>query len=438
MNITVERLPKCLATLHVDIPADAVTFERETLLKTYASKAKIPGFRPGKAPKAVIAKKFQKEIEEEMESDLVNRALETSIKQEKLKVLDFGTPSDMGVREDGSFGFKTNLVLAPDLVLPDYKNIAVSVKSEEVTEEEISKQLEDLQKRFAEHDAVEGRAIAMGDMGVIDFHSTIDGVKLEEALGKPAGYLAGREGFWIRMEDDAFLPGFATQLVGTELGAARDVDIVIPEDFPMADLVGKTLRIHVVLKEIKQAILPQIDDAFAAKLMGPGKTTDDLRSTISDGLATNKKKENIEEKIDQIVSYLSSQVEFEIPEDLLMSEAQRQTDQMVQEASKSGMSDEEIMEKQEDFFAQAQESATTNIKTNFILQEIASVENVTISDSELVNHLAYVAQQRKEDPIKFIKGLQRGGRLPGIRNSLLVNKVLDFLVEQASVSFITE
>ncbi len=438
MNITVERLPNCIATLSVEIPAEVVNAEREKLLKSYTKQAKVPGFRPGKVPQAVIVKRYGKEITEEIESELVNRGLQESLKQEKLKVLDFGVPTEIGVRADGTFGFQTTLTLAPDLVLPEYKQIPVTVAPENVSDEEVEAQVEDIRKRFAEHLAVEDRAIAIGDMGVIDFYSTIDGVKLEEALGKPAGYLSGREGFWIRMEDDAFLPSFASQLAGAEVGSEREIDIVIPDDFPLASIVGKTLRFHVTLKEIKQPVLPKVDDAFAAKLMGEGKTTDDLRSSIREGLETNKKNSNTEDKIDQIVTHLAGQLEFEIPEALLHAEAQRQADEMVQSAAKEGMSDEEIMEKQDEFFASAQSTASNNIKANFILQEIAAKEDIQVSDQELIRHVVSIAERRKEDAVKFFKALQRGGRLPGIRNSILVNKVLDFLVEEALVTFSSE
>ena len=438
MNITVERLPKCIATLSVEIPADAVNAEREKLVKNYTKQAKIPGFRPGKVPPAVIAKRYGKEIDEEIESELVNRGLNESLKQEKIKVLDFGTPSNIGVRADGSFAFQTTLTIAPDLVLPDYKNIPVSVPSEDVSDAEVQAQLNDIRGRFAKLLPVEGRAIAIGDMGVIDFHSTIDGVKLEEALGKPAGYLGGRENFWIRMEDDAFLPGFASQLVGAEINSEREIDIVIPDEFPLSGIVSKTLRFHVKLKEIKLPALPEVDDAFAAKLMGPEKTITDLLHSIREGIQANKKKSNNEAKVDQIITHLTNQTNFEIPETLLHAEAQRQVDEMVTDAAKEGMSDEEIMEKQDEFFQFARSTASNNIKANFILQEIAAAEEIHISDNELINHVFAIAERQNQEPVKFFNDMQRAGRLHGIRNSMLANKILVFLSEEALVTASTE
>jgi trigger factor len=433
MIMTVERQPNCIATLSVEIPAEVVNAEREKILKSYAKKAKIPGFRPGKVPHKVIGKHYNKEITEEIESELVNRGLHESLIQEKLKVLDFGVPCEIGVRSDGTFGFQTILTLAPELVLPEYKNIPVTVAPEEVTSEEVEAQIELIRARFVEYLTVTDRAIAIGDIGVIDFYTTIDGVMLEEALGKPAGYLSGRKDFRIRMADDVFLPGFASQLVGADVGSEREIDILIPNEFPIASIVGKTLHLHVKLKEIKRAVFPVVDDAFAAKLMGDGFTSEDFRSSVRLGIKTKKQNKNTDQKIDQIITHLSEQVDFEIPEALLYAEAQRQTDEMVYSASKKGMSDEEIMEKQEEFFATAEYAARDNIKANFILQEIAEKEGIHVDDVELISHVIAMAEERQIEPDKFYNSLKRGGRLSGIRNSLLVNKVLAYLLEEALV-----
>ena len=139
-------------------------------------------------------------------------------------------------------------------------------------------------------------------------------------------------------------------------------------------------------------------------------------------------------KINQIIAHFDQLVEFEIPEALLAAETQNQADALVQSAAQSGMSNDEISEQTEALLDTAASQAKTNIKTNFILQEIADKENISVNDQELVQHLIAIASRRKEDPSKFIKELQRGGQLPGIRNSLLINKALDFLLENASVT----
>ncbi len=434
MNITIERQEKCLATLRVEVPAATVAEEKSKILASYAKQAKIPGFRPGKAPLAVIEKRYQNDIKEEVESRLINQSLQESLKKEAVKVLDFGNPDKLTFTADGSFSYETVLTLAPDFTLPDYKGIAVSVPTNEVTDEQITEQLEGLRQRFADFTAIEDRAVAMEDFAVIDFTSSIEGKPLEEALGRPAGYLAGREGFWVKMQDDSFLPGFAPQLVGLNAGDTKDVDIIIPEDFPIEELREKAITFHVNLKEVKQQVLPDLDDAFAEKLMGPEKTVDDLKNTIIEGMKSNKQKEIDDMKINQLIAHFDQLVEFEIPDSLLQAETQSQADTLVRSAAQAGMSDEEITSQRDALLDTAAVQARTNIKTNFILQEIAEKENIVVNDQEMIQHIMAIAQRRKEEPTKLIKELQRNGQIPGIRNSLLINKALDFLLEHASVT----
>lgn len=434
MNITIERQEKCLATLRVEIPSATVSAEKSKILAQYAKDAKIPGFRPGKAPLAVIEKRYQKDITEEVEYRLINQSLQESLKKEAIKVLDFGNPDKTLYTAEGGFQFETVITLAPDITLPEYKGIAVTVPTNEVSDEDVTTQLDDLRQRFSEYNTVEGRGVALGDFAIIDFTSTLDGKPLEEALGRPAGYLAGREGFWVKMQDDAFIPGFAAQLVGLSVGESKEVTITIPDDFPIEELRGKELVFHVTLKEVKTQVLPELNDEFAAKLMGPEKTMDDLRQTIAEGMKSNKQKEIDDMKINQLIAHFDQVVEFEIPESLLQAETQNQADALVRSAAESGMSNDEITSQTEALLDTAAAQAKTNIKTNFILQEIAEKENISVSDQELVQHLIAIASRRKEDPSKFIKDLQKGGQLPGIRNSLLINKALDFLLEHASVA----
>lgn len=438
MNITIERQEKCLATLRVVVPSATVAAEKSKILASYAKQAKIPGFRPGKAPLAVIEKRFQNDIKEEIESRLINQSLQESLKKEPVKVLDFGNPDNLVFNADGSFCFDTVLTLAPDFILPDYKGIPVSVPSNEVSNEEVETQLQGLRQRFADFTAIEDRALAMEDFAVVDFTSSLDGKPLEEALGRPAGYLAGREGFWVKMQDDSFLPGFAPQLVGLNAGDAKDVSIVIPSDFPIEELCEKTIVFHVTIKEVKQQVLPELDDAFAEKLMGPEKSVDDLKNTIVEGMKSNKQKEIDDMKVNQLIAHFDQLVEFEVPESLLQAETQNQADTLVRSAAQAGMTDDEITNQREALLDTASVQAKTNIKTNFILQEIAEKENIVVSDQEMITHIMEIARRRKEEPAKLIKELQRNGQIPGIRNSLLTNKALDFLLEHASVTETSE
>lgn len=432
MNIVVEKQPKCVATLRVEIPADKVQGQREQIVRGYASKARIPGFRPGKAPRAVVEKRFEKDIKEELHGQLVNEAFDEALKQENLKVLDFGSPDGITNQPDGGISFAAKILLAPEFSLPEYKGLTVTVPPLDVPDEELQAQLKSLQERFADFKTIEGRAAAMGDFAVIDYSSTVEGKPTEEFLGKPAGYLSGREGFWIRLDEKAFLPGFAAQLVGMNQDDTREIKLTLPADFPVADLQNREMVFSVKLGELKEAELPALDDELAAKL-APGKTLAEITDIIRENMGHERKRRIDDMKVNQIVAQLNSQLDFELPDELVNQETQSQADAMVSRGVQAGMSEEEISSQQVEIFANAGQQALTNLRTNFVLQEIARTEGLSVSDVELVNHLARIAQSRKIAPKKLIKDMQKAGRLPSIRSSILIGKAIDFLVEQANV-----
>jgi trigger factor len=428
MKILVEKQANCTATLRVEIPADKVQIERQKVAQTLALKAKVPGFRPGKAPRAVIEKRFNKEIVAESRETLINTALDEAIKQEDLKVLDFGRVENLS----DAVSFTTKLMLAPDVKLPDYKGIKVTVPSAELPEEDLQSQLDTLRERFADFTDIEGRVAEMGDFAVINYTSTVDGKPSAEALGKSLGYLEGREGFWVRIDEKTFLPGFAAQLIGMKPGDQRDITVTLPNDFPVEDLRNREMVFATSLGELKQSVLPELNDELAERL-APGKTLAEITEIIRSNMAQERKRRIDDMKVNQIVAHFTNQADFELPEELVASETQNQADAMVRRGVQSGVSEDQIQSQQEDIFANAKQQAVSNLRANFILQEIARAEKIAVSDNEIVNHLIQLAAARKVAPKKFINEMRRSGRIPSIRSSMIIGKAIDFLVEHADV-----
>ena len=327
------------------------------------------------------------------------------------------------------------VILAPSFDLPDYKGIEVKIPSEKATDDEIQRELDGVAERYAEYNDIEDRPLQSGDIAVIDFTSTLDGKPLEEALGKPVGVLGGKEDYWIQIKKDAFLPGFSEQLEGAAAGDNREVKSSVGDDFPVAELHGKELVFDVTVKGIKEQKLPELDDSFVAETLqfGEGKTMDDLKEMISEQITQQKKQQAEEAKIDQIVENLIGQVDFDLPEELVNAEAQGSADDMVARGAQAGLSDEEIAAQQAQIVATAQIQARNNLKTNFILQEIARVESLDVSDAELLQRIGVMAKQQKKSPKTLAKELQKSGRISNLKNSVLIGKAIDFLVDNAKV-----
>ncbi len=339
MNVEVENLPNCITTLRVEVPAEKVSKTWDTVILDYAQYAKIPGYRPGKAPRNVVENKFKKQIREEVEKKLLSESCREAINEKKLRVLSLADVQDIEFGDDKTMRFTATLVTAPEFELPEYKNIPVQLKSVEVTEKEIDESLENLREQQAEFTDITDRALALEDFAVIDYTGTIDGKPVSEVAPKAGKPLSANTDFWIRLTPEAFFPGFANQLLGTKAGESRTFDIEVPPDFAVKELAGQKITYTVKINAAKQRILPELNDAFAAKLL-EGKTLADIRDLIKIDIEKQKVADQDRDKRSQIMSALLSKVECELPADHVRFETKRILSDIVREQQARGVSDE--------------------------------------------------------------------------------------------------
>jgi len=437
MNLVVEKQPNCSATLRVEIPAQNVKERRQQIVSRYTGAARVPGFRPGKAPRAIVEKRFAKAIGEELREELLGEAFQEAFKRDDLHILEASQPEDLAELPDGGIAFVTKLTLAPEITLPEYKGIRIIVPPAALPESEVEGELRQLQERFTEYTDIEGRGAATGDFAVIDYHCFIEGKPVAEFLGKAAGFLEGREGFWVKVDEGSFLPGFAAGLEGMNPGESRDIALTLAEDFPLTELRGREMIVHTTLKELKAAELPVLDDAFAARLV-PGKTLADLTGLIRNHLAEQRRQRIDELKAHRILDALVAQAEFELPEEYVTRETQAQADAMVQRGIDAGVDADEIQSRQNELFANASAKAIGNLRHHFLLREIARAEGIEASDAEVAGHIQQLAAQRNVQPKQLVKELRTRGQLREIRNSIIVTKTIDFLLTHAEVEETSE
>ena len=434
MNISLDKKPGCIAALSAEVPAEKVAQERTKILKTFTREVRLPGFRPGKAPKAVIEKRYGEQINQELERALIDQALREMMKQhEDLKVLEVKAPEAATHEADGSFSFNTEMILAPEIELPDYKGIEIEIPKGGIEDKMIDDQLEQLRSRFADYEDIEGRGLEDGDLAVIDYTSTVDGKPMDEVGGESAKPLAENEGYWIRMEDEAFFPGFTEPLKGMKAGDEKEVTVTLPEDFPIEQLREKEAVFQVKVTGIKDETLPELNDEFAAQLQ-PGKTMEEIRAMVREDLEGQQKRQLEELKIDRLLEKLHGMVDFELPEEFVKQETQGQADRMVEESLQQGASEEMLEERQAELFETAAARAKTNLKTNFLLQEIAGAEEIKVGQNEILQRVTQMAKQAKTPVKKYIKELQKNGQISNIQNNMLLGKAIDFLLESAKVT----
>src|SRR5213595_2483544 len=279
MKVEVEKQPGSVSKLQIELPADEVTKEWDAIANSFARFAKIPGYRPGKAPRAVVDKRFRKEIQEELTKKLVSKSYHEAIEQEQLRVASLTNIEDIQFGENKSMRFRATVVTTPEFELPDYKNIPVQLPDTKVSDAEVEAALERLRDQAADFVDVTGRGLQMSDFAVLDFEGSIDTKPISEIAPQASKNLQGGKKFWLQLAADNFLPKFCEQLVEQKPDETRLVIIHFPEDFPVKELAGKKADYAVTLDEIKEKVLPAIDDALAAKLV-PGKALADVRKMI--------------------------------------------------------------------------------------------------------------------------------------------------------------
>jgi len=301
MNITVDKKEDCTANINIEIPSEKVNSERSEIIKAFSSQANIRGFRKGKAPVRVIEKRYASDIKAELEQRLISEAVSEAIKQEDLKVLDVAVQQEPSY-SDENLKVEALAILAPEITLPEYKGIEVELDSEEVTDEEITTSIDELRNRFSKYNDTE-TALEDDQFAIIDFTSNIDGKPVEEVIGKSAGFVGGREGHWVKIQDDAFMPGFSEGLKGMKKDEQKTITVTVQDEFPIKDLIGKSINFDVTVKETKVQELPELNDEFVGTFL-PDQTVDDLKELLKTNLAEEKKKGIRDDKMEQILQNL--------------------------------------------------------------------------------------------------------------------------------------
>jgi trigger factor len=437
MNVEVESLPNCIASLHIELPADLVTKEWNEVVKGFRQYARIPGFRPGKAPQSVVEAKFRKEIQEELTKKLVTETTREAIREKGLKVLSISEVDDVEFTPEKSMRFTATLITSPEFELPDYKGIHVKVPPEEVTAHELERALQNVRERHATFSDVEGRTLEMHDFAVVDYSATLDGRPLLEAEPKAPKMLGGGTDFWLKLDQNTFLKGFSAQLVGMRTGETREFDLEAPDDYPVAELARRTLHFEVTLKGIKSMQLPELTDEFATQV-GKGLTLDKLKETLKERLAAEKSRGLQTLKQNQIIEYLTSHVECELPQSYVKSETRRIMSEIVQHNQMRGISEDVLRENQKDIISTASRNARDRLKANFILTRIAEKEGIEVKPQELRERVQMLANQYRMKFEKMMSGLEDKHALGQVREEVLIGKVLDFLTSNATVEIAPE
>ena len=432
MKVEVENQPHCVATLKIELTPDQVSKEWDTIASSFASQARIPGYRPGKAPRRVIEAKFRKDIQDELTKKLVSKSYHEAIAEKQLRVVSLTSLEEVEFGEDRSMRFRATVVTAPEFELPDYKGIPLRLPDTKVTDAEINAAVERLREQSADFVDVPERGAALEDFVVINFEGTIEGKAIAEIVPGASKNIQGGKKFWLRLAADNFLPGFVDQMVGQKPNETRTIEVEFPADFPVKELAGKKAQYEVTLLEIKERVLPPLDDAFAAKWM-PEKTLTDLRHALEHQIEHEKGHELERAREEQVVRFLGERIDFEIPPTLLKRETRSTLAELVQRNRERGVPDEMMKEKEEELIRMAGGLAAHRLKTNFILHRIAEVEKIQVTRADLDERLRHQAMHQNVTPAKLREEIEKHDGMNGLVEQVLLSKTIDFLGSNATI-----
>ncbi|MFT4546152.1 MAG: trigger factor [Verrucomicrobiales bacterium] len=436
MQITLEKQPDCLAEVRVVVPAEKVTEGRLKLVKDYAKQAKIPGYRPGKVPHSVVEQRFKKDIDTEFEKRIIGESLREVREQEELDIISVTDIEGKEYGVDGTFAFLAKLVLTPEFDLPDYSSLSVKVPKVEVTPEDVDKGLEQVRLNFADYEDITDRGAEMDDYIVVDYTGTVDGKPIGEIAAEAPAQVATGEDKWFKMEDETFIPGFCAGLVGGKFEEKRDVTVTMPAEFPHEEIAGKEISYAVEIKGLKKQVLPEMDDDLAEKIK-PDTTMDEIRELMEADLLKQRENQVENATTQQIVNQISHGLEFELPKDMVMREAQGRINEIVKQNAQRGLGDDAIAEHQDEIMNSATTDAHNTVRNTFILEAIAKKEEITVDNEELRAHVQQIADSNGMPFEKVAKELDKEGGAQRIHHQMLMAKTLDFLKSNASVEILT-
>ena len=432
MNVVVESQPNCLVTLQVELPADQVSKEWTNVTRDFQRQARIPGYRPGKAPQALVESRFAKDIKEELTSKLLRESLNEAIREKNLRVLSVSQVDNVEIAEDRTMRYRATVVTAPEFELPDYSNIPAGIAKEEVSDESVQQWLDQMREPHASYVPVEGRPLATGDYAVVTYAASLEGKPLGEVVTDAPAQLQGRRNAWIVMDEHSLVPGFSQSIVGMEVNGERTISVELPADFNPASLAGKKIEYAVTLHAINSKVLPEWDDALAEKIEA-GATLEQLRQKMRTRLETFAENNFQNAKRQAAVRFLLDRVDCELPAPVVAKEMGDILKDIVRDNQVRGVSDDEIRKHQDELIGAAQQGARDRVRGNFLLLRVAEKEKLEVTEEDLSRRVLEMAARYEIPVAKLVKDLERRKGFGALREQILIGKALDLLAVNVRV-----
>ena len=434
MNIEIQDDSPTRKTLAVTFTATEIDAEHGAVVSEFTRAARLPGFRPGKAPAAMVQKRYAKDITEDFRQKVVTKAYRSGLEESKLDVLSVINVDEGTIEPGQEVVVKITLDVRPDFELPAYEGLPTEIAATEASDTEVDEVIERMRAERADF-AVAERAAAKGDYVKLAYEGTVEGQAIVELV--PDKVIYGKvPQTWeeVEGEQEGLIPGLGGQLAGLKAGDKKDMTVTFPAEFTAAPaLAGKTAVYAVEVQEVRERVLPPLDEEFFK-----AHRADDLeglRTNVRNQIKAQKEHRNQSEQRRQVTEKLLAAVEFPVPESMVESETQTVLRQFIDENMRRGVPAEQFEKDKEQLYASARQAATSRVKSQLILAKVAEKEQIKVVEQDINAFIYQEAMRSRQAPDKLAKELGKDrDRLRAVQQSIIFDKALDLIVSKATVS----
>ena len=425
MSVQVEKLEKNMAKLTIEVSAEELEKAIEKVYQKQKKNISVPGFRKGKVPRAMVEKMYGKEVfYEDAANEVIPAAYEKAYDECGENIVSTPKIEVTQIEAGKPFIFTAEVALKPEVTLGAYKGIEVDKVEATVSDEEVDAEIERERERNARSVSVSDRAVQDKDQTVIDFEGFVDGVAFEGGKG---------ENYPLTIGSGAFIPGFEEQLIGKNIGEECDVNVTFPEDYHADNLAGKPAVFKVTVKEIKEKVLPELDDEFAAEV-SEFDTLAEYKEDVKKNLTEKREKDVKNAKEDAVVDAIIANATMDIPEAMIETQQRQMVQEFAQNIQMQGLSIDQYFQftglTAEKMMEQVKPQAEKRIKSRLVLEAVAKAENIVASEEDFEEEIAKMAEMYKMEADKVKESIGEEGKKQFMED-LAVSKAAEFVVNEA-------
>ena len=428
MKVTVEDLSTVKKVLHIEVPKEEVVRELDSAYAQLKKTAKIKGFRPGKAPRSVLTRLYGKDVNADVTGKLIQSAFMEALKETEMKIVGSPKVDPPELKDQSAYSFDAEVEVNPEISDINFKGLALEKTKYDLSEEEVDLQLKMLQKNLAKREKInDDRPLQMDDVAVIDY----EGFK----NGEPFAPTSKTENFLIKVGAGQIVKDLDDGIIGMAVGDEKEIDVTFPDDYFKEELVGQKVLFKVKLNEIREEILPEIDDDFAKGVSDKFESLESLKDEIRKNLKAGYEKRIEQEMNEQIFKNLLEQTEFEVPDTLVEGEldhivrdAERSFEQSNRSLDEVGLTVESLKEKY-------RPTAEKQVRRHLILSKIIEQEQMTLSDEELDQAFEEMSETYQQ-PVDHIKGYYNQNKegLELFKHTMLEKKALNLIIDNGQIT----